>query len=88
MKANSEATEGTDQQQGIFAVDEILGIDSTASATAGAAGVASTSVAGAKATNAAGGKGNGNGRKGATGGNAKGGKNNDRRARAKRSFIS
>jgi hypothetical protein len=34
------ATEGTDQQQGVFAVNEILGIDSTASATAGAAGVA------------------------------------------------
>ncbi|KAF4620194.1 hypothetical protein G7Y89_g14627 [Cudoniella acicularis] len=43
IKANQEATTGTEAQQGVLAVDNLLSIDSTASATAGAAGVASTS---------------------------------------------
>ncbi|KAK6856530.1 hypothetical protein PG995_006717 [Apiospora arundinis] len=58
VKANQKAPTADDQ--GVFAVNEILGIDSKASATAGAAGATPTGATGGAAGGAAGGKKNGN----------------------------
>lgn len=97
IKGNQEATLGTDADQGVKQVDNLLNIDSVAQATAGAAGtaVATSSAAAAKSTKAA----KGSTAKGSTakastakastanGAAAKGGKNANR-ARAPRVFIS
>jgi len=81
VAANQEAGEGSSvEEQGVLAINNLLGVDSKAEATAGAAGAASTAAA------AAGGTGNTNagntGKKGKGGGNgaaggqaAKGGAN-------------
>lgn len=75
VKANQKAP--TADEQGVFAVNEILGIDSKASATAGAAGTAPSGAAGGAAGGAKAGKGN-KGNKGGSsanrGGNAAGAK--------------
>lgn len=86
LKANVEAP--TVNDQGVDAVDELLKIDSVASATAGAAGAtaASTTSAAAKKGKATGaakanGNNNGNGKGNAGAANANNGKNQRRGAR-------
>ncbi|KAK8098962.1 uncharacterized protein PG998_012203 [Apiospora kogelbergensis] len=74
VKANQKAP--TSDDQGVFAVNEILGIDSKASATAGAAGATPTGATGGAAGGNKGGKKNGNGNAKAGNGNAKAGNGN------------
>ncbi|TVY25175.1 hypothetical protein LHYA1_G006037 [Lachnellula hyalina] len=64
ITGNQEATSGTEQEQGVLAVDNLLNIDSTASATAAIAAV-STAASAAASTGKA--KGSGTGAKGAAG---------------------
>ncbi|KAH8665146.1 hypothetical protein BGZ60DRAFT_378823 [Tricladium varicosporioides] len=68
LKANAEATTGTEAEQGRLSADEILGIDSTASATVNIGAAATSTAAAAKGTKASTGKGKGN----ANGATAKG----------------
>ena len=87
VKANQEATTGTEQEQGVLAVDNLLNIDSTASATVAIAAVSTAAAkgTGAKGAGAAKGAGTAATAKGAgnaaTAKGAKGGK-------AARAFIS
>ncbi|KAK8070699.1 gas1-like protein [Apiospora hydei] len=82
VKANQKAP--TSDDQGVFAVNEVLGIDSKASATAGAAGATPTGGAGGAAGGATGGNrgGNKNGNGANRGGNGANGANRGGKANA------